>query len=335
MLQCMQQIQDKGGIYMNVKDKLLYAAVITAMGVTMVPTNVYALEQDNQVIVENKAGEANTVQTTDETKNQVSEDGDKKEATVKISLNYEKIGGLILDRNGQEIKEDFTVKKGESVTLQFHPRSGYVNTAIFLNEKETGETYNITFVANEDTMVGAHFDRAEIKATLDKSSKDFGDVNEGYKKVKAQQIILTNTGNDYMLVKKPTSKNYEIGAMGLVGVNIPAELKDAKILCLEPGEALAFDVRPKDGLKPGKYNEKLSIMVGFDDSEAVKPEDNIKTVGATLALDFEVKAAKKVADGNIPQTGDDTPVGLLAAMLAMSGLGIVELKRRNKVMNHE
>lgn len=321
---------------MKLTNKILYAALVAAMGATSIPTNVYALEQDKQAVVDDQAGDEVVDQVKDEVKDQVNDDSDKDVETVKIHLNYEKIGGLINDRNGQPIEDDFTVKKGEEVTLQVLPRKGYVNTAILLNDKETGDTYTITFVANEDTKVGAHFELATIKAVLDKTSKDFGDVNEGYKKVKAQQIILTNKGNDFMLVKKPTAKNYEIGPMGLVGVDIPPELRDANVLCLAPGEALAFEVRPKDGLKAGKYNEKLSIMVGFDDSEAVNAEDGIKEVGATLALDFEVKAAaKKVADGNVPQTGDHTQAGLLAAMLAMSGLGIVGLKRKRNALDNK
>ena len=98
--------------------------------------------------------------------------------------------------------------------------------------------------------------------SVDKSTLDFGSITEGEARPAAQEVTITNTGNQSVTLVQPTAENFEIGALS------------AKELA--PNATATFTIQPKDNLSRGSYSEQITIT-----------GDN--NVSATLTASFTVK----------------------------------------------
>ena len=100
------------------------------------------------------------------------------------------------------------------------------------------------------------------RLSADKSTLNFGSITEGDALPAAQEVTITNTGNQTVTLVQPTAENFEIGKLSET--------------TLEPDETATFTIQPKDKLPRGSYSEQITIT-----------GDN--NVSATLTATFTVK----------------------------------------------
>ena len=79
----------------------------------------------------------------------------------------------------------------------------------------------------------------------DKSTLKFGSITEGDALPAAQEVTITNTGNQSVTLVQPTAENFEIGKLSET--------------TLEPDETATFTIHPKDNLPRGSYSEQITI----------------------------------------------------------------------------
>ena len=90
--------------------------------------------------------------------------------------------------------------------------------------------------------------------TLDPSSLDFGQADEGYPKIVNKAVSLKNTGNTEIAIEQLSSENFVIGDLGCDNYQ-----KVGDKYYLPANAECRFTVRPKDDLTAGTYNETISI----------------------------------------------------------------------------
>ena len=103
---------------------------------------------------------------------------------------------------------------------------------------------------------------ASYSISVDPATLDFGSITEGEARPAAQEVTITNTGNQSVTLVQPTAENFEIGKLSET--------------TLEPDETATFTIQPKDNLPRGSYSEQI-VIAG----------DN--NASATLTATFTVK----------------------------------------------
>ena len=98
--------------------------------------------------------------------------------------------------------------------------------------------------------------------SVDPSTLNFGSITEGEARPAAQEVTITNTGNQTVTLVQPTAENFEIGKLSET--------------TLAPNTTATFTIQPKDNLSRGSYSEQITIT-----------GDN--NVSATLTATFTVK----------------------------------------------
>ena len=86
--------------------------------------------------------------------------------------------------------------------------------------------------------------------TASPSALDFGSITEGEERPAAQNVTITNSGNQTVTLKQPTANNFGITT--------------SDNLTLAPGETATFTVQPKAGLAAGSYSEEITITGSND-----------------------------------------------------------------------
>lgn len=81
--------------------------------------------------------------------------------------------------------------------------------------------------------------------SVDPATLNFGSITEGEARPAAQEVTITNTGNQTVTLNPPAAENFEIGKLSET--------------TLEPDETAAFTIQPKDNLPRGSYSEQITI----------------------------------------------------------------------------
>ena len=81
--------------------------------------------------------------------------------------------------------------------------------------------------------------------SVDPAALNFGSITEGDALPAAQEVTITNTGNQTVTLVQPTAENFEIGKLSET--------------TLEPDETATFTIQPKDKLPRGSYSEQITI----------------------------------------------------------------------------
>ena len=81
--------------------------------------------------------------------------------------------------------------------------------------------------------------------SVDPAALNFGSITEGDALPAAQEVTITNTGNQTVTLVQPTAENFEIGKLSET--------------TLEPGETTTFAIQPKENLPRGSYSEQITI----------------------------------------------------------------------------
>ena len=86
--------------------------------------------------------------------------------------------------------------------------------------------------------------------TASPSALDFGSITEGEERPAAQNVTITNSGNQTVTLTQPTANNFEI--------------TKSDSLTLAPNATATFTVQPKAGLAAGSYSEEITITGSND-----------------------------------------------------------------------
>ena len=81
--------------------------------------------------------------------------------------------------------------------------------------------------------------------SVDPATLNFGSITEGDALPAAQEVTITNTGNQRVTLVQPTAENFEIGKLSET--------------TLAPNATATFTIQPKDNLSRGSYSEQITI----------------------------------------------------------------------------
>ena len=110
--------------------------------------------------------------------------------------------------------------------------------------------------------------------TASPSALDFGSITEGEERPAAQNVTITNTGNQRVTLDQPTATNFEIGKLSET--------------TLEPDETATFTIQPKDKLPRGSYSEQITITGDNNVSETLTATFTVKEPPYTGKYSYEV-----------------------------------------------
>ena len=222
-----------------------------------------------------------------------------------ITLNYagattgenEYISVIIADENGAQYYGRVAQPGGESGTATLSipadlaPGSYTLN--VFSEQYNGGE--------QDDTKLTDYASAFETVAltvssdtTASPAALDFGSKTVGYTEAPAaQEVTITNTGNQTVTINLPAGANYTITA-GEGFANGTATLA--------PNETAAFTVQPNTGLTAGDYSETLTISGSDGTSANVQLSFAVtETAPVTYTLTVELKGGSGSAtDGEYP-----------------------------------
>ena len=133
-------------------------------------------------------------------------------------------------------------------------------------ERTEGEGNTITYTAQ---WLPYTYSIGVSPATL-----DFGSITEGEERPAAQEVTITNTGNQTVTLNQPTAENFEIGELS------------AKTL--KPDETATFTVQPKSDLSAGGYSEQIAITGDNNASTTLTASFSVKEPPYTGKYSYEV-----------------------------------------------
>jgi len=122
-------------------------------------------------------------------------------------------------------------------------------------------------------------------------------------------VTLKNTGNQPITLKLPQSKYYQITG------TLPAELL--------PGETVVLQIRPKENLEAGKYEETVTVLGDHDVQAAI-------SLCVTVDPGRGSQPGKNGNSQNSPQTGAASDNAIWIGLLALSFGTVFEVLRIKK-----
>ena len=103
---------------------------------------------------------------------------------------------------------------------------------------------------------------------------DFGSITEGEARPAAQEVTITNTGNQSVTLVQPTAENFEIGKLSET--------------TLEPDETATFTIQPKDKLPRGSYSEQIVVSNTNDEKVIITATFTVKEPPYTGKYSYEL-----------------------------------------------
>ena len=113
--------------------------------------------------------------------------------------------------------------------------------------------------------------------SVDPSTLNFGSITEGEERPAAQEVKITNTGNQTVTLNQPTATNFEI-----------AKIDD---LALNAGESATFTIQPKDKLPRGSYSEQIAISNTNGEKATITATFTVKEPPYTGKYSYEVSTS--------------------------------------------
>ena len=111
----------------------------------------------------------------------------------------------------------------------------------------------------------------------DKSTLNFGSITEGDALPAAQEVTITNSGNQTVTLNPPAANNFEIGALSLTE--------------LEPNASATFTIQPKDNLSRGSYSEQIVVSNTNGEKAAITATFTVKEPPYTGKYSYEVSTS--------------------------------------------
>ncbi len=136
----------------------------------------------------------------------------------------------------------------------------------------TQVTEPITVTA--DTTYTAKWTPHTYSITASPSALNFGSITEGDAQPAAQEVTITNTGNQRVTLVQPTAENFEITT--------------SDSLTLAPDAIATFTIQPKDKLPRGSYSEQITITGDNNVSETLTATFTVKEPPYSGKYSYEV-----------------------------------------------
>ena len=136
-------------------------------------------------------------------------------------------------------------------------------------DKTEGEGNTITYTAKWTPHT--------YSITASPSALDFGSITEGEERPAAQEVTITNTGNQTVTLNPPAAENFEIGTLSA------KELK--------PDESATFTIQPKENLPRGSYSEQIAISNTNGEKAAITATFTVKEPPYTGKYSYEVSTS--------------------------------------------
>ena len=113
--------------------------------------------------------------------------------------------------------------------------------------------------------------------TASPSALDFGSITEGEERPAAQNVTITNSGNQTVTLKQPTANNFEITT--------------SDSLTLAPNATASFTIQPKDKLPRGSYSEQIVVSNTNDEKVIITATFTIKEPPYTGKYSYELSTS--------------------------------------------
>ena len=113
--------------------------------------------------------------------------------------------------------------------------------------------------------------------SVDPATLDFGSITEGEARPAAQEVTITNTGNQTVTLVQPTATNFEITT--------------SDNLTLNAGESVTLTIQPKANLPRGSYSEQITISGNDGASVTLTATFTVKEPPYTGKYSYEVSTS--------------------------------------------
>ena len=154
-----------------------------------------------------------------------------------------------------------TVEKGKVTAVG----AGTAQITVTTEDGEKTATCTVTVTAKTYSL------------SVDPATLNFGSITEGDALPAAQEVTITNTGNQTVTLVQPTAENFEIGALSA------KELK--------PNTTATFTIQPKDKLPRGSYSEQITITGDNNVSETLTATFTVKEPPYTGKYSYELSTS--------------------------------------------
>lgn len=221
---------------------------------TVTTQEVSETEEEAKALVEKKKEEAKAAgEDPDAEESEASADSESSENTpdTEAGTSEEPAENSVVEVNGEQSGPQNTDEADTSGDSQTETPDS-ADTAADASEKNEEPTYSASAYTEDGSGI-----------------LDFGSVEEGYTEIpEAQMVTITNNGTGDLNFKEIAPENF-----------MAADINDAP---LKSGESVAVWVKPREGLKAGKYKDLITYQteegadVFFEADFTVKEPENKK-----------------------------------------------------------
>lgn len=221
---------------------------------TVTTQEVSETEEEAKALVEKKKEEAKAAgEDPDAEESEASADSESSENTpdTEAGTSEEPAENSVIEVNGEQSGPQNTDEADTSGDSQTETPDS-ADTAADASEKNEEPTYSASAYTEDGSGI-----------------LDFGSVEEGYTEIpEAQMVTITNNGTGDLNFKEIAPENF-----------MAADINDAP---LKSGESVAVWVKPREGLKAGKYKDLITYQteegadVFFEADFTVKEPENKK-----------------------------------------------------------
>ena len=155
-------------------------------------------------------------------------------------------------------------------------KEGYTFAGWF-TETSGGSQWNFSTAVTENMTLYAQWTPHTYSITASPSALNFGSITEGEERPAAQNVTITNTGNQAVTLNPPTATNFEI-----------AKIDD---LALDAGESVKLTIQPKDKLPRGSYSEQIAISNTNGEKATITATFTVKEPPYTGKYSYEVSTS--------------------------------------------
>ena len=153
---------------------------------------------------------------------------------------------IINDGNGTGNASSVSAVQGEEITLTAMPNTGYHFVEWQVISGSAIVFDNRFIMPDGDITIKAIFEKDMYAIAASPASTNFGIAAAGYDETPfVQTVVISNTGNQNIILMQPTCENYEIS---MLSRNV-----------IEPGETAGFTIQPKMNLTAGIYDDMITI----------------------------------------------------------------------------
>ena len=143
------------------------------------------------------------------------------------------------------------------------------------DENDSVPSFPIT--VNSDTTYTAKWTPHTYSITASPSALNFGSITEGEERPAAQNVTITNTGNQAVTLTQPTANNFEITT--------------SDNLTLNAGKSVTLTIQPKANLPRGSYSEQITISGNDGASATLTATFTVKEPPYTGKYSYEVSTS--------------------------------------------